>query len=695
MKKIRIVVVFIGFLMFSIYRLGSVVPTELVIEGTISDESAKVNVQVDSGNGFNSYENQEFDIEKFPRNAEDRFIKIRYDGDKNSLAPGKEVVCATIIIDGKKVDFNNAEKQHAVIKKVSELHISKGGYVFVPLLDNQHVHIELFSNYLTGNAVVEINGKAVLQDLYTQDYATKTKALDFWFVNDKEQFALSMDLPRYEFKKLRVTTNSAITLPSVFIKSEKGEKQLLSNPQSIDKVISFNEPTKDQKRYFYLSQLIVQIAFSILSCWGIMSFFSYIKKFSGVYDFFLYKQRYLYWLLWFGAVVVFSLWLIAFWPGIMSTDSLKIWRGARLPEVYFNDHPFINALFYRYLIQFWDNTVVVPIAHILLISTLIASVFFYLFRQGIALFLLIPLYLFCILSVPVGVYNTVLWKDVPFAMLIVLWGCILVLLYRQQRLGRLRISLQQWLVLFLLYMALGLTRHNGVIYFIVIPICFVTLGLVPFSKKKILVTAVSLSSLIFVWLLIITGSHFTQSYFFERTSAYLNRAISNNIAEELVVAIKKYPEVLNITNKKSVSDHWHHSWNGRYRYDFLRRIGWNDIFEFAIRPVSMWQDLSDVAYRIYKKTYIAPWVYLTWYPVWALVLYPLTIILFRWTPNAAIFSTIILVQLFSLLFFIDSLNWRYYYFACLGGYFIVPILLLDIVKFFPFLSSHHEENCEI
>jgi len=92
----------------------------------------------------------------------------------------------------------------------------------------------------------------------------------------------------------------------------------------------------------------------------------------------LNEQRYIFWIFWLGAIITFSLWLAAFWPGVMSIDSLKIWRAAKLPEIYLNDHPFLNVIFYMYLIQFWDNIAVVPVAHILFISLLTAAVFFYL-----------------------------------------------------------------------------------------------------------------------------------------------------------------------------------------------------------------------------------------------------------------------------------------------------------------------------
>ena len=141
----------------------------------------------------------------------------------------------------------------------------------------------------------------------------------------------------------------------------------------------------------------------------------------------------MFWLFFFGGVVSYSIWLAAFWPGVMSIDSLKIWRAAAIPGVFINDHPVLNVVFYRYLMQIWNDTAMVPITQILLLSLLVAYIFFFLFRQGVSLLLLTPCYLLVLCSVPVGLYTTVLWKDIPFALVLVFWAVTLV---RLRKIGR-------------------------------------------------------------------------------------------------------------------------------------------------------------------------------------------------------------------------------------------------------------------
>ena len=83
--------------------------------------------------------------------------------------------------------------------------------------------------------------------------------------------------------------------------------------------------------------------------------------------------------------------------------------------------------------------------------------------------------------------------------------------------------------------------------------------------------------------------------------------------------------------------------------------------------------------QLYWKTYEIPWVYLTWNPVYILVLLPLSVLFFKKVPFTAIFSAIILIQVLALVL-INVFNWRYYYFVCVAGFFWGPVLLLDLKR---------------
>jgi hypothetical protein len=69
-------------------------------------------------------------------------------------------------------------------------------------------------------------------------------------------------------------------------------------------------------------------------------------------------------------------------------------------------------------------------------------------------------------------------------------------------------------------------------------------------------------------------------------------------------------------------------------------------------------------------------LYFTWNHLHGLALYLVAVLFYFRLPASAIFSGFILAQVLTLLF-IDVMNWRYYYFAYLGGFLVVPLIVLD------------------
>ena len=76
-----------------------------------------------------------------------------------------------------------------------------------------------------------------------------------------------------------------------------------------------------------------------------------------------------------GGVFSFGSWLLAYWPGHFTSDSVHVWWAAKQPGFFLYEHPVMNVIYYRFLQQFWDHFAAVGVAQILLTS-LLGSVFF-------------------------------------------------------------------------------------------------------------------------------------------------------------------------------------------------------------------------------------------------------------------------------------------------------------------------------
>jgi hypothetical protein len=117
---------------------------------------------------------------------------------------------------------------------------------------------------------------------------------------------------------------------------------------------------------------------------------------------------------------------------------------------------------------------------------------------------------------------------------------------------------------------------------------------------------------------------------------------------------------------------------GRYTYDFLKYLRWNDVYPYLPFPKNtVISKLRETALALYWKSYEIPWVYFSWNPVYMLILLPMLPFMFRILPMTAVFSFFVLIPVVVLVV-LDIFNWRYYFFAHLGSYFIVPMIITDL-----------------
>ena len=311
-------------------------------------------------------------------------------------------------------------------------------------------------------------------------------------------------------------------------------------------------------------------------------------------------------------------------------------------------------------------------------SVLTAWIFYRIFQSGVAIRLLVPFYLVTVLSVSVGLYNTVLWKDIPFALLVVFWAFFTAELYEKKRAGRLCWTVEKSLALILLLVALGLVRHNGLIYLLFVPIVFVVAGIVRPGRKVVFFAAGTTLAGAAVFLFIWSRGGFHSGFLIHQGQLYLSNLFDSGADTVLTRFWHNYWGVLDINQTASKWDLFHFYLNDRYSYRFLQHAGWNDVYGYLTKPAGIWKSLRELAMTVYWASYKTPLVYFVWNQVWTLFLYIFCILGFKWLPRSALFSSIILVQVVALSVLLNVLNWRYYYFCSLASYFIIPVLFLDI-----------------
>ena len=197
-----------------------------------------------------------------------------------------------------------------------------------------------------------------------------------------------------------------------------------------------------------------------------------------------------YWLLYsLPMVLCWSIWLMAFFPGLMSDDSVNQWMQVVREE--FNDwHPVAHTLLIWLLTRVWFSPAVLPVFQIAVVS-LVAARALGLANQWGAGRWITWLASLAIALMPVNsTFVISLWKDVLYSA--ALLGLTLELFQVVFTSGR-WLNRKRNLVLFTLtLLGVSLFRHNGLPVVILVP-----LGLIIFfrncRKKVFLITAVIFS----------------------------------------------------------------------------------------------------------------------------------------------------------------------------------------------------------
>ena len=119
------------------------------------------------------------------------------------------------------------------------------------------------------------------------------------------------------------------------------------------------------------------------------------------------------------SLAVFLLWWAAFYPGIMTVDSMQAWEQAEA-WIFQDWHPVFHTWVIAVLTRVWFSPAIVSLAQAIFFAAVLASLTRRLERARVRPLLAVGVPCLIALSPQSGFMSTVLWKDVPFA-ISVLW----------------------------------------------------------------------------------------------------------------------------------------------------------------------------------------------------------------------------------------------------------------------------------
>jgi len=184
-------------------------------------------------------------------------------------------------------------------------------------------------------------------------------------------------------------------------------------------------------------------------------------------------------------------WWAAFYPGVMTADSLDQWRQA-LSGDYNDAHPFVSTLFMDTFRWIKDTPAWVSLSQVIATSSLVAGFVSYAQRRGvswklcaaiIAIFMIWPVY---------GIYSVTIWKDILYSILVVTACLVTYLIIVDKRVARRQMP---FIILAVLCAAIPLWRHNGLPY-LLLP--FIALLVVRMSQKKQILLSGGLALALFI-----------------------------------------------------------------------------------------------------------------------------------------------------------------------------------------------------
>jgi len=682
-RVLAFLILLFSFLIWFVWNSAWHLPSELVMTGHVESPAA-VRVAWDSGAGFNEMESADL---VFGKPIEPRSLcpvmRIRRTGGKH---PSARSAAVRIKLIKRSEDDNPRPLKDFTrpggpeLTAEGYLQLGKDGEQIEAPMGRDFTTVCFVSDESAGFVEIEYDGEKRLYDLYSphpQDKRVQRTRQTY----TAGPFTARVKLPRYDIDRLRIISAEGLQpfrLDSVRISSARGDVLLPVRTDGLLFHVGFSDFSRNTRQYFHPVHFLQQALFAALSAFLVLVLFRFVRLKGGIGAVLRQGNRPLFWGMFMGALGAFGAWLLVYWPGHFTSDSVHIWWVAKNPGYFLYDHPVLNVLYYRFLQQFWDHFAVVGIVQIFFTSLLGSYVFYWLYKRGVPLWGIAPFYLLFVTSIPVGLYTITLWKDIPFALLVVFWAFFFVKLAFEKREGGKRSSRGMIIVLSLLLLALCLSRYNGIVYLLVVPLGLAVLGKI--SPRKILIGALCIA--ILAGLMVTVTVVFDKSDFVvARSRFFIDRMKGEGILETMKRIVIQYPTVLdiNIIKKKEI---WYDTWYRdrgvtEWHYAFAKKMGYSEWIRYMpCEPKS--ETLHRYLHAADLKSTEEPWVNFTWNPFYLLYLLPLGL-LYRLFPLTAAWGYIVLSQVFVLLWVLGpyNYNWRYYYFLLLSLYFLIPVLVLD------------------
>ncbi|MCX6355926.1 MAG: hypothetical protein NTZ78_13640 [Candidatus Aureabacteria bacterium] len=488
-RYIVALVVFSLSLTYFVLAHRAYLPSQLVIDGSFDNEG-ELFLSWDSGQGFHPVERVSIRVIEERTCSKAHLLEIRRAGGGND---------GTIVIKG--LELNSLLFNLFDMQRTGPVRVEQDGSLSLTAPESAvscravftAVGIEFAAGRQFGTARVSIDGtERTSVDLSAPGDTTKNVV-----VRCSEDYAKNrkvIPLPPVKIRALRLDSDREFHLNSARILSARGEAVV----PVVNAVTSKQAPPSHAVSVVFrdvhpgtelVRPRLIGIQFLLSLClacagYGLMRFWNRARREGGgcaLRYIFVQRMHWIFWSMFAFSSGVLVLWLLGQWPGWVTWDSFVCWTESVTLD-FSNYHPYLYCLYLLAIRQLWDSPAAVALVQIGMTAALGSYIFYFCISRGprwVAI-VVIPFFLACVFSIPVGIYTISIWKDIPFALLILFWAFFLFYSSIQKRAGHLlRYAPMSVVWLSLLLVLLCMVRHNGIINIVVIPFLLIIAGLMP------------------------------------------------------------------------------------------------------------------------------------------------------------------------------------------------------------------------
>lgn len=522
-------------------------------------------------------------------------------------------------------------------------------------------------------------------------YSSSPGSINYILDPYRAKFKKRLQLPHRKIVGLKfiqsLAEKESVNIELMDVIDVSGKRHLISPTMLSDREFVFRVFSDVAQNRF--SPLLFSVQFFTA---GVLSLFFYyllslpvvseVKNSSNSFKtIFISRKRWFFWLVFLSGIASNMLWLLAEWPGCMTPDSVHVNAELNTLKIT-NHHPYLYTLFMLGLHNIYDSPLTVVVFQILCFHAVVACWLFFIFRNGVRWYIILPLYFLTFLSIPVNLFNITLWKDIPYNTLVLFWAFFLTACYYLKRQGKvLQLSKVQLVLLSVAFVFLCTFRHNGLIYLPIIPILMFLNSTV--SRKR-LVGFVLLSGVMLFFVYQVLPGYIL--YDKPEKNDFSKRVVEKNfknvtkisdddqeyyIENYLAYRVKRFVATLGASPKASTwYNDMHHPPQQWFSVDEVRA-------EWIVNPISNtlahYKNLA-LDTRSFKGFTSGRFIH--WNSAFGFVLLLMAFGLYKWFPISAFYSFFFLVQAGGM-FFVVWPRWRYLYFLYIGGMYLIFTILLE------------------